>query len=231
LTEKIAPYPFSSAMEKIYSPKFISRGISCKSVDENRNFKLPFFQKSIQNESAMNFKISFLALLLFSLFIRPASALQESTPGYFMHPDVHENTVVFVAEGDIWMAPLSGGMATLLTTHPGDESDPKISPDGQWVAYAASYEGPTEVYVMPISGGLPKRLTYEPAASIPTAWKSESEVAYTSNQYSNLPRLRTVVVDMNSREKEMLPLEMAAEGSLIENPILTFLCDLLTTTM
>lgn len=161
----------------------------------------------------MNFKISVLALLLFSLFIRPASALQESTPGYFMHPDVHENTVVFVAEGDIWKALLSGGMATRLTTHPGAESDPKISPDGQWIAYAASYEGPTEVYVMPISGGLPKRLTYEPAASIPTAWKSATEVAYTTNQYSTLPRLRTLVVDMNSREKEMLPLEMAAEGS------------------
>ena len=192
-------------MEKIYSPKFISRGISCKSVDENRNFKLPFFQKSIQNESAMNFKISFLALLLFSLFIRPASALQESTPGYFMHPDVHENTVVFVAEGDIWMAPLSGGMATRTDHSPRRTSQ---IPKSHQMANGSPTRLATKVRLRSMScrfpGGLPKRLTYEPAASIPTAWKSESEVAYTSNQYSNLPRLRTVVVDMNSREKEML---------------------------
>ncbi|HCD88266.1 MAG TPA: protease, partial [Algoriphagus sp.] len=157
------------------------------------------------------YKATILSFLFISIFYNQSKAQEK--PGYFMHPDLHENTMVFVAEGDIWTASVSGGMATRLTTHPGDESDPKISPDGKWVAYAASYEGPTEVYVMPISGGLPKRLTYEPSASIPVAWRSATELAYTTNQYSTLPRLRTVVVDVNSRVKEVLPLEMAAEGS------------------
>ncbi|MGM0943589.1 MAG: S41 family peptidase [Bacteroidota bacterium] len=160
-------------------------------------------------------KNSYTYFLLSLLFVSVgiSASIAQSSPGYFMHPDVHENTVVFVAEGDIWMASTEGGMATRLTTHPGDESHPKISPNGKWVAYAASYEGPTEVYMMPISGGLPRRLTFEPMASIPTAWRSESEVAYVTNQYSTLPRLRTVIFDINSGQKSFIPLEMAAEGS------------------
>ncbi|MFT7364899.1 MAG: tricorn protease, partial [Algoriphagus sp.] len=108
-------------------------------------------------------------------------SIAQTTRGYFMHPDLKGDHLVFVAEGDIWRVPVAGGNAIRLTSHPGDESDPKISPDGKWVAYAASYEGPTEVYVMPIAGGLPKRLTFEPSASIPTDWKSATELAYVTN--------------------------------------------------
>ncbi|WP_111668857.1 S41 family peptidase [Algoriphagus litoralis] len=145
--------------------------------------------------------------------ISSSIAFSQEKPGYFMHPDVHENTVVFVAEGDLWKTSLSGGEAIRLTTHAGDESSPKISPDGKWVAYAATYEGPTEVYLIPVMGGLPRRLTYEPATSIPTDWKSPTELAYVTNQYSTLPRLNTVVVNIENGAKSIIPLEMAAEGS------------------
>lgn len=151
------------------------------------------------------------ALTLSLIF--PLIGISQPTPGYFMHPDVHGNTVVFVAEGDLWKTSLTGGEAIRLTTHAGEESSPKISPDGNWVAYAATYEGPTEVYLIPISGGLPRRLTYEPAASVPTDWKSATEVAYVTNQYSTLPRLNTVVINIENGSKSIIPLEMAAEGS------------------
>ena len=50
----------------------------------------------------------------------------QEAPGYFMHPDIHENTVVFVAEGDLWKTPLSGGVSKPLTKHAGAESKPNI---------------------------------------------------------------------------------------------------------
>ncbi|WP_240507422.1 S41 family peptidase [Algoriphagus ratkowskyi] len=134
-----------------------------------------------------------------------------------MHPDVNAEQIVFVSEGDIWKVPISGGQAIRLTSHPGDESDPKLSPDGKWVAYAASYEGPTEVYMMPMAGGLPKRLTYEPAASIPIDWKSATEIGYVTNQYATLPKLMTLTINMETGAKSFLPLEMAAEGSFSED--------------
>ncbi len=147
------------------------------------------------------------------LFLCFGHLCAQEAPGYFMDPTVHGETIVFAAEGDLWRVDVTGGRATRLTTHQGIESSPKISPDGQWLAYAAAYEGPTEVYIMPMSGGLPRRLTYEPMASVPTAWKSITELAYVTSQYSTLPRLKTVLLDIDKGDKTIIPLEMAAEGS------------------
>jgi len=47
------------------------------------------------------------------------------------------------------------GLAARLTTHPAEESHPAISPDGATLAFSAAYEGPVEVYTMPVAGGAP----------------------------------------------------------------------------
>lgn len=152
-------------------------------------------------------------LLAAALLLLSTPILGQQSIGYFMQPDIYQDQIVFVAEGDIWKVSVTGGEAVRLTTHAGEESSPKISPDGKWVAYAATYEGPTEVYIIPISGGLPRRLTFEPASSVPTAWKSESELVYVTNQYSTFQRLNSVVLNIEKGNKSVLPLEMAAEGS------------------
>src|SRR5262245_39982400 len=82
------------------------------------------------------------------------SVWADAPKGYYRMPALHGDTVVFVAEGDLWRVASSGGSATRLTSHPGDESNPAISPDGATIAFSAQYEGPTEVYTMPLSGGL-----------------------------------------------------------------------------
>jgi len=76
----------------------------------------------------MNLKTVF-SLLPFILCISFAGA--QNQVGYFMHPDLKGDQLVLVAEGDIWRVPTSGGNAIRSTSHPGDESDPKISPDGK----------------------------------------------------------------------------------------------------
>ncbi len=48
-----------------------------------------------------------------------------------------------------------------MTHSPGEESWPRFSPDGSEIAYTASYNGNQDVYVMPASGGLPTRVTYQ----------------------------------------------------------------------
>ena len=65
-----------------------------------------------------------------------------STLGYYRMPAIHGETIVFVSEGDLWRGPTGGGLATRLTTHPGEELQPSISPDGSTLAFTASYEGP-----------------------------------------------------------------------------------------
>ena len=100
-------------------------------------------------------RLSILALVSISTIAVAAD------PGYFRQPTIHRDTIVFVAEGDLWKVPITGGDATRLTTHPGDEGSPAISPDGQTIAFTGQYEGPTEVYTMPVAGGPPTRRTWD----------------------------------------------------------------------
>jgi len=76
------------------------------------------------------------------------------------YPSIHGDFVVFVYAGDVWRAPSAGGRAYRLTSHAGVELTPKISPDGEWVAYSAEYSGTRQVYVMPAAGGPPRQLTF-----------------------------------------------------------------------
>ena len=79
-------------------------------------------------------------------------------------PDIHGDKVVFTHGGDLWSAPATGGTATRLTAHPGLELFAKFSPDGKWIAFTGQYDGDEQVYVIPSEGGIPRQLTYDPAA-------------------------------------------------------------------
>jgi len=95
---------------------------------------------------------------------------------YLRFPAVRGDTVVFTAEGDLWKAGLQGGPAQRLTTHAGTEAMAAISPDGKWLAFVGSYEGTPEAYVMPLAGGLPKRLTFANENVRVLGWTAQGEV-------------------------------------------------------
>lgn len=75
--------------------------------------------------------------------------------------DVSDSQIAFVYGGDIWLVAKEGGMATQLTNSPGEESWPRFSPDGKSIAFSASYNGNLDVYTMPVTGGVPTRVTYK----------------------------------------------------------------------
>lgn len=75
-------------------------------------------------------------------------------------PAIHGDQVVFSYAGDLYTVNVEGGIARRLTTHPGYEMFSRFSPDGKQIAFTAQYDGNTEIYVMPSTGGKPKRLTY-----------------------------------------------------------------------
>ncbi len=78
------------------------------------------------------------------------------------YPDVSESRIAFVYAGDIWVVSKSGGIAQRLSTPLGEESFPRFSPDGRYLAYSANYDGNLDVYVVPVEGGLPRRVTHHP---------------------------------------------------------------------
>ena len=140
------------------------------------------------------------------------ASLTAQEPGYYRMPAVHGDMLVFAAEGDLWRVPVAGGAATRLTTHAENESYPAVSPDGAWIAFTATYEGPAEVYVMPAAGGLPRRLTWEGAAFV-SGWTPDGHVAYRTRAYSTLPNYQLVTVDPGSGARTVVPLAQAAEGT------------------
>jgi len=75
-------------------------------------------------------------------------------------PDINKDLTVFVYAGDIWSVNSNGGEARRLTSHVGLELFPKISPDGQWIAFSGEYSGSRQVFVIPSNGGVPRQLTW-----------------------------------------------------------------------
>ncbi len=153
------------------------------------------------------------ALLLLPLVAGAQTpAADGGTLGFYRYPALHGDVVVFAAEGDLWRVPISGGVATRITTHPGEETSPRISPDGTILAFTGTYEGPAEIYTMPLAGGLPVRRTYEGEASVATTWTPDGRLVYTTSHFSTLPQSQMVVLDPDESRVERVPLYTASEG-------------------
>lgn len=110
-----------------------------------------------------------------------AAASAQTTGAYFLSspclsPD--GQTVVFSFEGDLWKASLADGQAVRLTAMQGYESNPRISPDGKWIAFTGRQMGNPDVYVMPFAGGEVKRLTFHSAGDDVNNWSWDSKTIY-----------------------------------------------------
>ena len=126
-----------------------------------------------------------ITLLLFAiLLVISFEATSQGFNGYYRYPDIHGSTIVFTAEGDLWKVNAQGGVATRLTTHQGEELYPKISPDGQTIAYVASYEGSPQLYTIPIDGGIPERWTFDNDFQYPNSWTSDGKLIYSTRHYT-----------------------------------------------
>ncbi|KAA0231731.1 protease [candidate division KSB1 bacterium] len=95
------------------------------------------------------------ALLLLAL---PLVAQEEARLLRF--PAISDDQIVFTYAGDLYSVATTGGLARKLTNHPGYEMFARFSPDGKSIAFTAQYDGNTEVFLMPSTGGAPQRLTY-----------------------------------------------------------------------
>jgi len=167
------------------------------------------------------------AILVLALIPLPAGAQGTGAAvggqlGFYRYPALWGDTIVFAAEGDLWKVPVAGGAARRLTTHPGEETNPVISPDGRTLAFTARYEGPTEVYTMPLGGGLPTRRTWEAEPSLATAWTPDGKLVYTTLHFSGLPKPRLMTIDLATNTQDQVPLFEATEGTYASDGTLYF---------
>ncbi|WP_231576815.1 hypothetical protein [Sphingobacterium sp. IITKGP-BTPF85] len=130
-------------------------------------------------------------------------------------PSISAENIAFVYGGDIWISDKSGANPRRLTTNPGVEQNPIFSPDGKQIAFTGNYDGNTDVYVMPIEGGEPKRITFHPASDVLRGWLNNNEVYYTTTReynYALSPRLYSSSVTGLTLDKS-LPMPEAYQGS------------------
>ena len=108
--------------------------------------------------------------ILFALITLFAAAQAFANPGYLRTPDIHGDRIVFAAEGDLWTSSSDGSGVQKLTSHVGNESTPRFSPDGGTVAFSGSYDGNRDIYLVPAGGGEPRRLTWHPGPDLMIGW-------------------------------------------------------------
>src|SRR5579875_3080065 len=125
--------------------------------------------------------------------------------GYIRFPTIYQDSIVFVAEDNLWLVTDTGGRAERLTAGIAEVKTPCFSPDGQQLAFVGEAEGTEEVYFMPGLGEEATRLTFQSASCRIAGWSPggdqilfassaghfdpRAQALYTLNPQGGLPTL------------------------------------------
>lgn len=154
-----------------------------------------------------------LASLILSWTLLSTQAAPPGETLLLQQPTISAEHVVFVYADDLWIGSRSGGEARRLTSSPGLETQPRLSPDGQWVAFSGQYEGNTDVYIISILGGSPRRMTWHPGMDVVNDWHpTGSSILFTSSRESNTPTAKLFTVPVAGGPATALAIPRASRG-------------------
>jgi tricorn protease len=123
---------------------------------------------------------------------------------YLQSPDLFENHIYIHTDDDIWKVDLYEEVAHRLTSSKGASFNPKVSPDGHRLAYSSLSDGQNDVYLMPSTGGIPKRLTHFGDTSL-VGWKDNKHVIITTADFSFHPAASNAyLVDVETLESKLI---------------------------
>ena len=157
-----------------------------------------------------------LVVALILLAGSPAADPQSNNPYALMRtPTVSKSQIAFTYAGDLWIVDRNGGDARRLTSDVGIEIDPRFSPDGTMIAFTGEYDdGNEDVYVIPATGGAPKRLTSHPNPDQVVGWTRDgSRILFRSNRESYARQMQLYTIGLAGGLPQVLPLPKAVEGS------------------
>ncbi|HET8846899.1 MAG TPA: PDZ domain-containing protein [Ktedonobacteraceae bacterium] len=138
--------------------------------------------------------------------------------GYMRFPTIFHDTIVFVAEDDLWLVESSGGRAERLTAGVAEVKTPRFSPDGQALAFVGESEGPSEIYLMPGPGDEAQRLTFQAARCAIVGWSpSGEEILFASNTGQSHPGAE-ILYTINSHGGLPNPLPYGQANALSYGP-------------
>ncbi len=116
-----------------------------------------------------------LSSLLFALTFSQVPGFAQ-TPHLLRNPTLSDTQIAFRYAEDVWIVAREGGSARRLTSSGNVDEGPYFSPDGRTIAYSARVDGGApDVYTVPASGGIPKRITFHPAGNYIAGWSPDGK--------------------------------------------------------
>ncbi len=74
---------------------------------------------------------------------------------FMRSPAISDGLIAFCYHGDIWVANDDGTGGYRLTNHVANDTEPRFSPDGKWVAFSSDRMGNNDIWMVPVEGGEP----------------------------------------------------------------------------
>lgn len=157
-------------------------------------------------------------LVLLSLWVSLVTSLtsaQTEVPLLLQSPTLSKTQIAFAYGGSLWIVAREGGDARrLVSAEPGTTSGPLFSPDGSLIAFTGEFDGNQDVYVVPTTGGEPKRLTSHPGTDVALAWSPDGKrilLRSSREAYSRFEKLFTVAVEGGFPTE--VPVPMGVQGA------------------
>ncbi len=158
---------------------------------------------------------SLLTASLLVLWSGAALAVDPQNTLLLAEPDISERHITFVYDGDVWVANRDGSGAYRLTTAEGQESLPHFAPDGASIAFSGNYDGNVDVYVVPVAGGSPTRLTWHGADDLVEGFDPQGRVVFSSQSDVTSPRdFHLFTIDPNAAFPERLPIPRGLDADV-----------------
>ena len=165
-----------------------------------------------RNKTSLSIILSVLSLGLFAAEVR---ALDIMDTRFLSTPTITTGKIAFVYADDIWVADVDGSHPRRVTSHPGEEQSPYFSPNGEFIAFTASYDGNVDAYVIPTEGGEPTRLTWHPGEDLVRGFTPEGKVLFSSPREAFSGQLtRFYTVGLGGGIPQTLPLPTADKGAI-----------------
>ena len=112
-------------------------------------------------------------------------------------------TIVFDVLGDLYRMPAGGGAARQISEGLAFDSQPRFSPDGQWIAFTSDRSGSENVWIARSDGTQARAITAfdDESVMVSPTWSADGRAVFASRYWA----------DVNNYELWRFPLEGASE--------------------
>ena len=155
--------------------------------------ELKFYRNTFKNNRHLH-----IVFIIVCFLVSVTASFSQGTR-LLRQPSISSTHITFAYGGDIWVTDFGNQKILRLTSTPAVEANPHFSPDGKWIAFNSNRSGNQAVYIVPVDGGSPRRLTWHPASSAARGWSADGKRVLYSTSRDNAPsgfdRLWTVSAD------------------------------------